>query len=135
MIKYRSVLSADEKGFEVFPMPLPLQYQIHETETAIYLCLEGDLDDKNFLAVSRSLSDINLELPVKVDLKKVRYADSTGLRSLVLLQRQAREAGVDFTLLDPSESVERIFRTTGLDQVFNVSTQDPQDPCCTDAAP
>ena len=113
-------------------MPERLTYHIHKGENALYLCLEGDLDQKNFLQVSNALTGIELVLPVKVDMRKVKYADSTGLRSLVLLQRQARDAGVDFFLMRPSETVNRLFRTTGLAQVFRVMPSDEENPCAAD---
>ena len=110
-------------------MASPMQYQIQEKENAIYLCLEGDLDDKSFLDVSRVLTGRDLDMPVKVDLEKVSYANSTGLRALVLLQRQARDAGVDFVLLEPSDAIKRLFKTTGLAEIFDITADDPENPC------
>ena len=110
-------------------MSPPIFYHVHEKDNALYLCLEGDLDEKSFLTVSNALGGRPLDRPVKVDLAKVGYADSTGLRSLVLLQRHARDAGVEFTLLSPSEPVKRIFRSTGLSQVFQVADEDPENSC------
>ena len=111
-------------------MSTPMQYDLHETGGVLYLCLEGDLDQRSFLAVSNALAGHRLGLPVKVDLSRVGYADSTGLRSLVLLQRQARDAGSDFTLLQPSDAVKRIFKSTGLYQVFKVDEgEDSDNPC------
>ena len=111
-------------------MSTPMQYDLHETDGVLYLCLEGDLDQRSFLAVSNALAGHRLGLPVKVDLSRVGYADSTGLRSLMLLQRQARDAGSDFTLLNPSDAVKRIFKSTGLYQVFKVEEgEDSNNPC------
>lgn len=110
-------------------MAVPLNYKIHETEQSIYLCLEGDLDDRSFMAVSNVFADRELTRPIKVELKKVHYANSTGIRALVLLQRQAREAGVEFMLLDPSDEVQRLFRSTGLSEVFRIQNSDRCSPC------
>jgi anti-sigma B factor antagonist len=106
-----------------------LECQVQEKDNALYVCLSGDLDERSFFEVSRALGDRKLEHPVKVDLEGVRYADSTGLRALVLLQRQAREAGVEFTLLEPSAAVKRVFRSTGLSEVFKLGGDDPENPC------
>jgi anti-sigma B factor antagonist len=110
-------------------MAVPLNYRIHEKNEAIYLCLEGDLDDRSFMQVSNVFADRELTLPVKVDMEKVHFANSTGIRALVLLQRQAREAGVEFSLLDPSDEVARLFRVTGLSEVFTIRTGDPDNAC------
>lgn len=112
-------------------MPTPIHFHIHEEEHALYLCLEGDLDQKSFMAVSKALAGHKIERPVKVDLRRVGYADSTGLRSLVLLQREVRDAGSEFTLIALSDPVKRIFRSTGLYQMFRIEPDDPQNPCNT----
>jgi anti-anti-sigma factor len=110
-------------------MALPLNYEIHEKENSLYLCLEGDLDEESFVSVSHALSDRPLVQPVKVDLHKVRYADTTGLRALVLLQSRAKEAGVGFSLVEPSDAVKRVFRATGLAALFNIRLNDSENPC------
>lgn len=110
-------------------MAAPLQYEVHERDNALYLCLEGDLDEHSFLPITRALLDRPLSQPVKVDLQRVRYADSAGLRALVLLQRQARDAGVDFILLEPSRAIRNVFHATGLADLFHIHTDDPEDPC------
>lgn len=110
-------------------MASPLNCEIHEKDETLYLCLEGDLDDKSFMEVSGAFAGRDLDLPVKVDLEKVHYANSTGIRALVLLQRQARECGVEFSLVEPSDEVKRIFRTTGLSEVFTIGPDDPDTPC------
>ncbi|MBW3625394.1 MAG: STAS domain-containing protein [Armatimonadetes bacterium] len=116
-------------------MPDAMTCQIRRDADTLYLCLEGDLDEKNFLTVSYALAGQEINLPVKVDLARVQYADSTGLRALVLLQRQAREAGVAFYLMNPSEPVKRIFHTTGLSQIFQLVAHDTSSPCGPDALP
>jgi anti-anti-sigma factor len=110
-------------------MATPLQYQIHEESDAVYLCLEGDLDEVSFLAVCQSLADRTLDRPVKADLRGVRHVDSTGLRALVLLQSQVKNTGQPFYLLEPSNTVRRIFRTTGLSQVFQIAPDSSSSPC------
>jgi anti-anti-sigma factor len=59
----------------------------------------------------------------------VGYADSAGLRGLVLLQSRAKAAGVDFSLVEPSDAVKRAFRSTGLAALFNIRLDDPDNPC------
>ncbi len=110
-------------------MSSSIHYRLREEQDALYLCLEGDLDEKSFMAVSNALGGHRLDRPVKVDLAGVGYADSTGLRALVLLQRQVRDAGAEFTLIAPSEPVRRIFRSTGLSQVFHVDEEDSHPSC------
>ena len=110
-------------------MSSSIQYQVHKRDEAVYLCLEGQLDERSFFILSQALGDQPLDRPVKVDLQKVDYADSSGLRALILLQRQVRNAGVELVLLEPSAIVQRLFRTTGLEGLFNIGEADPLNPC------
>lgn len=110
-------------------MASPLQYRVHEKDDALYLCLEGDLDDTSYLTVSKALAEWKCDQDVKVDLEGVHYASSTGLRALVLLQQQVHDAGLDFTLLEPSRAIKQVFQTTGLSDVFKIAAEDPNNPC------
>ncbi len=101
----------------------PLKITIRETSDRLHIELEGDLDEAGFLIVSSALEGTTLDRPVKVNLKRVRHVDSTGLRALVLLQHEVRAAGQAFHLVEPSPSVRRVFQTTGLSQVFQVQTE------------
>ncbi len=110
-------------------MATPLQYQIHAKENALYLCLEGDMDDNSFYTVSGALTQQALDQPVKVDLGGVGYINSAGLRALVLLQQQVKDAGLEFTLLEPSSVVKRVFQSTGLSGLFRIREADADNPC------
>src|SRR5690349_20529176 len=107
----------------------PIECQIQEVDGSLCISLVGMLDQQGFMILSQALLNNTLDRPLKIDLKQVQYADRSGIRALVLLQRQARQAGVEFTLLNPSPSVERVLRTTGLVRIFNIETTDPKNPC------
>jgi anti-sigma B factor antagonist len=55
-----------------------------------------------------------------VDLGSVEFLDSTGLGVLVAGLNRAREVGGSLTLVCPQERVLKLFRITGLDEVFAV---------------
>jgi anti-anti-sigma factor len=110
-------------------MDADFQFQLHEVKGSLYLCLEGNLDERHFLTVSGLLSDKKIDHPVKVDLQKVRYADSSGLRALALLQRRVEDAGMNFTLVEPSTAIKRVYGSIGLSQAFAVRPDDPDSPC------
>lgn len=55
---------------------------------------------------------------VVVDLRPVDFMDSTGLGVLVGALKRVRMAGGDLPLVCDSEKLLKIFRITGLDQVF-----------------
>lgn len=57
---------------------------------------------------------------VTVDLGRVEFLDSTGLGVLVGGLKRTRLAGGDFSLVCDQERILKIFRITGLDQIFTV---------------
>ncbi len=55
-----------------------------------------------------------------IDLGGVEFLDSTGLGVLVAGLNRAREVGGSLALVCPQERVLKLFRITGLDEVFTV---------------
>jgi anti-sigma B factor antagonist len=55
-----------------------------------------------------------------IDLGGVEFLDSTGLGVLVAGLNRAREVGGSLSLVCPQERVLKLFRITGLDEVFTV---------------
>jgi anti-sigma B factor antagonist len=55
-----------------------------------------------------------------IDLGGVEFLDSTGLGVLVAGLNRAREVGGSLALVCPQERVLKLFRITGLDEVFAV---------------
>jgi anti-sigma B factor antagonist len=53
-----------------------------------------------------------------IDLSGVAFCDSSGLRALLRLSRQAAEVGVPFALFAPSEQVRAVLHLTGFDGLF-----------------
>ncbi|GLZ80457.1 anti-sigma-B factor antagonist [Actinorhabdospora filicis] len=61
-----------------------------------------------------------------VDLNSVEFLDSTGLGVLVGTLKRLREVGGTLVILCDQERILKIFRLTGLDQVFDI--QDSASP-------
>lgn len=58
---------------------------------------------------------------VCVDLSKVEFMDSAGLRVLVAARRRADDSGLSMTLREPHDRVRRIIEITGLAEVFGLA--------------
>lgn len=56
-----------------------------------------------------------------VDLAKVDYMSSRGLRGLTLAQRKATELGVEIVLAQPNEIMREILAISRYDKVFKVA--------------
>jgi anti-anti-sigma factor len=57
-----------------------------------------------------------------VDLGGVSFIDSTGLRALLGAHEQLRQRGGALVVSGPQPNTTKLFRTTGLDQIFTVVT-------------
>jgi anti-sigma B factor antagonist len=62
-----------------------------------------------------------------VDLSRVTYVNSGGLRSLVTIWRQARQQGGDIALCGLNEHIAKVFSVVGFDKIFQIY------PNCADA--
>jgi anti-anti-sigma factor len=86
--------------------------------TIVRLALEGELDIASAGQVERELERIERDAPATVvlDLRRLAFMDSTGLRIVVAADARAREQSRRFVVVRGSEAVQRIFRMTRLDE-------------------
>jgi anti-sigma B factor antagonist len=59
---------------------------------------------------------------VVVDLSRLDFIDSTGLGALVAALNHAKETDASLRVVCPSERLLKLFRITGLDEVFSIYT-------------
>jgi anti-sigma B factor antagonist len=83
--------------------------------------LIGELD----VSTARHASDVTLAAlqaseagRLDVDLSALTFCDSTGIRTLMALQRSAAARGGAVRLVHPQDRVRRIFEAVGLDDVL-----------------
>lgn len=55
---------------------------------------------------------------VKIDMSRVSFCDSTGLRALLIAHRQLKALGRDLAVVDPSVQVARLLDLTGLNELI-----------------
>jgi anti-anti-sigma factor len=110
-----------------FPEPLmgtpKLAITIDFLVDAVVIKLDGDMDlDAEAAmkaAVARGLARAGPATALLVDVAGVSFADSSGLRSLMLARQAALDRGVNFTLRAPTKGVVRKRLTlAGLAKVF-----------------
>ncbi len=83
------------------------------------------LDGKLSVATSPDLDTTINGLPEStsnfvIDLSKLDYISSAGLRVLVSTEKLAARRGGSMTLLHPNEEVSEVFEMTGLSEVFTI---------------
>lgn len=105
-------------------MDLPaveISTSIHEGWQVV--SLHGDLDARTApdvdAAVTTSLAETTpASAGVILDLRECPFVDSTGVTSLVMAHKHAREAGTIFAVVTAQPRVLRVLELTGLDVVI-----------------
>jgi anti-sigma B factor antagonist len=84
------------------------------------LTVAGDLDYHTAGRLRGALEELPLDeaAGVIIELSGLTYCDSTGISVLVTAYRRARAAGRALVLAGLNPDITRVFRVTGLDQVF-----------------
>jgi anti-sigma B factor antagonist len=102
---------------------LRLVLEILEIETAdrdgfVHVALRGELDLSSVNKVQEELRRVETDAPpvVVLDLSKLTFLDSTGLRCLVTADQRARDDGRRVVLVRGPDPVQRVFTITRLEE-------------------
>ena len=90
--------------------------------------LSGELDISTAAELEQVLG--NLAVPdgparIVIDLRDLRFMDSTGLRLVIRWHTAASEDGFEFAIVPGVEVVQRVFRLTGMDEHLPVAEPPP----------
>ncbi|MGZ4114191.1 MAG: STAS domain-containing protein [Actinomycetota bacterium] len=79
--------------------------------------VSGDLDLSTAPELDRSLTGVQANgRPVVLDLRRVSFMDSSGLRVILAADARARSAGTRLVLVEGPPGVQRVFQLTLLDR-------------------
>ena len=78
------------------------------------LAADGQIDSHTSNALDEALADVAAEAEVSLDLAKVSFIDSSGLRVIVRSHKRQRGGGGRLVIVSPSETVVRLLEITGL---------------------
>jgi anti-sigma B factor antagonist len=119
---------------------MPAYFEIHEAHDREWLRLHltGELDLGSAPVLRRRLAQLRAERrPVRLDLSRLEFMDSTGIHLLIDACKDAREDGWQLAI-DPTLSprVQRLFKLTGLDRIIpgprhaqpSLAPEDPRPP-------
>ena len=87
------------------------------------VALSGELDLSSALTFEEELRRIESEVQPRVlvlDLRTLKFLDSTGLRLILAAHARAMKRGGRLTIVQGSDAVKRIFRLTGVIERPNV---------------
>jgi anti-anti-sigma factor len=97
------------------PGPGTLTVSSTVTDGTANISLVGELDLASARQVEECLASVEDGNPSRlvVDLSRLAFIDSTGLRLLLQADARARERGGELVLLPGDASVQRVFEVTG----------------------
>jgi anti-anti-sigma factor len=100
--------------------PLEIITEKHEGQTR--MALVGELDIASAPRFEEGLAEAEADTPgvLVVDLRRVEFIDSTGLRAVIAADERARSAERRLVIIRGPAAVERVFSVTQLDQRLDI---------------
>jgi anti-sigma B factor antagonist len=94
-----------------------LDVSTEDRDGLVHVALVGELDLSTVAKVQEELRRVEVESPATlvVDLSKLTFLDSTGLRCIVTADERAREEGRRIVIVRGPDAVQRVFAITRLD--------------------
>jgi anti-sigma B factor antagonist len=94
-----------------------LDVRTEDRNGLVHVALVGELDLSTVPKVQEELRRIEAASPATlvVDLSKLTFLDSTGLRCIVTADERARDAGRRIVIVRGPDAVQRVFAITRLD--------------------
>jgi anti-sigma B factor antagonist len=95
-----------------------LQIEAHHHDDLAHVVLTGELDLSTIEKVEQELARVEGEGPtvVALDLSRLTFLDSSGLRVIVSADQRARRENRRFVVVRGPQTVQRVFAITHLDQ-------------------
>jgi len=95
-----------------------LEIDAHQHDGFAHIVLTGELDLSTVDKVEHELQRIEGERPgtVVLDLSRLTFLDSSGLRLIVSADQRARQANGRFVVVRGPDTVQRVFSITHLDE-------------------
>jgi anti-anti-sigma factor len=100
----------------------PLEITAEKQDGQTQLALAGEVDIASTPQFEEGLAEAEGSEPAVLilDLRKVDFIDSTGLRAVIAADERARTAGRRFVVVRGTAAVERVFSVTRLDQRLEI---------------
>ena len=97
------------------PPPGRLDVTVAASDGQATVVLVGELDLASVPDLERGLDEARGAGPsrIVVDLGRLAFIDSSGLRAIIQADATAREDGIELVLRPGGESVQRVFQLTG----------------------
>ena len=92
-----------------------------ENGTEVKIALEGRLDANTSKDLKAKLGEIPESVTrADMDISKLEYTSSAGLRVILQLHNQLGQRGGRLTILKPNDTIVEVFEDTGLSDCLNI---------------
>jgi anti-sigma B factor antagonist len=82
--------------------------------------VDGEIDASTVAQLLAACESCPVGQPVRVDLSAVTFIDSSGLRTLLSVDRDAKQHGGGVVVRNPSRRVLRLFDVSGTTALFSI---------------
>ena len=85
--------------------------------------LTGDIDHHSAKLIRKRIDSemfINRPYELRLDLSQIEFMDSSGLGLILGRYQTATEMGIGFSIYEPSPSVCKILKLSGLEKMINI---------------
>jgi anti-sigma B factor antagonist len=105
-----------------------LTWDTADGDDELHITLAGELDISNVERFEQELMELEQPRPAEIvlDLRAVRFIDSTGLSLLLNADARARRQSRHVTIISGNGPARRIMRTVALDQILDIKTDLPK---------
>ena len=118
------ILTGPDTAFEP---PEPFRCDTGRDGAAAWVRPVGELDLDTAHEVEQQLADMRADGcdSLVLDLRGLRFMDSTGLRLVIRWDTAARAESFEFAIVPGTEVVDRVFRLTGMNEHLTVADPPP----------
>ena len=104
-----------------------LSLETREEEGAVRIAVSGELDLSSALTFDDEVRRAEERLPetLVLDLRKLRFMDSTGLRLIMSAHARAKKQGHRLAIVEGTYPVQRIFRLAGVNRRLDIVSEAP----------
>jgi anti-anti-sigma factor len=91
--------------------------------TVASIVLSGGIDyatQEEFKTANKEALSVDGVTEINVDFANATFLDSSGIRALIILKREADSTGKSLTLMNCNENLQEIFEIGGFDRIFNI---------------
>lgn len=93
----------------------------NKKDDKLILNLDGRLDTSTSPLLEKYIESQGVELKeLEMDLEKLQYISSAGLRVLLAVHKELKNRDGNLTILNPNEAVREVFLITGFSEILTI---------------